>query len=250
MITYTVKQLADLAGVTRRTLHYYDQIDLLKPTEVGENGYRRYVKEDMLTLQQILFYREIGLSLADIHDLLNQADFDVIDALESHRMALEAQADRLVDLIRTVDLTIKHLKGEVEMSPKDFFEAFDDETQKKYEEEAMQRWDPQLVKASNDRWRSYSREKQKAIMEESGQIYMDIVANMDAGYDSPAVQASVANWHENLRNFYEPTVEILRGLGQMYEADARFHDKFASLHTDLPGFLNRAIAVYCEKLES
>ena len=246
--TYTVKQLADLAGVTRRTLHYYDQIGLLTLTEIGENGYRYYGEQDLLTLQQILFYREIGLSLAAIDNFLSMEGFDILDALEAHRKALEQQARRLNDLIHTVDHTIQHVKGEIKMSPKDFFEAFDDETQNKYEEEAMQRWDRKLVKDSNDRWRNYSKEKQQAILEESGGNYQEIAAHMAEGYDSEVVQAAVARWHQNLRHFYEPTPEMLRGLGQMYAADARFTDKFASLHPDLPAFLTRAIAHYCEGL--
>ena len=248
MVHYTVKQLADLAGVTRRTLHYYDEIGLLKPAEVGENGYRYYAEHDMLALQQILLYREMGLSLSEIQEILARPDFDVVAALKQHRNALRAQAGRLEDLIRTVNQTIQHIQGEISMSPEKFFEAFDDETQKKYEEEAAQRWDPKLVKDSNNRWRSYSKEKQQAIMEESGRIYMDIVAHMGDGPESAAVQAAVARWHENLRNFYEPTIDILRGLGMMYEADHRFAERFASIHPDLPAFLPKAIGVYCDRL--
>lgn len=249
MVHYTVKQLADLAGVTRRTLHYYDRIGLLNPTSVGENGYRYYTDRDMLQLQQIMFYREIGFSLSDIQRMLNAPDFDLVGALKTHRSALTAQASRLNELIRTVDQTILHIQGDIRMKPKKFFEAFDDETQKKYEEEAMQRWDPRLVNDSNDRWRGYSKEKQQTIMDEAGRIYLEIAAHMDEGPGSDTVQAAVAQWHQNLRNFYEPTIEILRGLGMMYEADDRFAERFASIHPDLPAFLPKAIGLYCDGLE-
>lgn len=246
---FTVKELADLAGVTRRTLHYYDEIGLLEPAEVGENGYRYYAEENLLTLQQILFYREMGLSLNRIRELLERPDFDVVAALEAHRRALKVRARRIDELIDTVDRTIQHIKGEADMNPKKFFEAFDEETQKKYEEEAMQRWDSKLVKDSTDRWRSYSKEKQQAVMAEAGQIYEDIAAHMSEGPDGPNVQAALARWHQNLRNFYEPSVAILRGLGTMYAADPRFAERFASLHPDLPEFLVEAVGVYCEGLE-
>ena len=134
------------------------------------------------------------------------------------------------------------------MSKKDFMDAFDDATQKKYEEEAMQRWDHKLVSGANDRWRSYSEARQQAILEEAEEIYREIAASMSKGHDSDVVQAAVARWHQNLCNFYEPTPEILRGLGQMYAADARFADKFSTLDQNLPQFLKKAISFYCEGL--
>ena len=82
---YTVKQLSTLAGVTPRTLHHYDQIDLLKPESVGENGYRYYGETSLLRLQQILFYRELGFSLESVRDMLGRPEFQVLDALEEHR---------------------------------------------------------------------------------------------------------------------------------------------------------------------
>src|SRR5512143_599531 len=109
---FTVKQLSKLAGVTPRTLHHYDAIGLLKPTRLGANGYRYYGEESLLKLQQILFYRELGLSLEEIKRIVGRRDFDVLQALYSHRQALQKQSERLKRLIRTVDHTIHYLKGE------------------------------------------------------------------------------------------------------------------------------------------
>lgn len=247
-MTYTVKQLADLAGVTRRTLHYYDQIGLLDPAEYGENGYRHYDEGDLLRLQQILFYREMGLKLAEIKALLNKPDYDVIQALENHRHGLLGRAERLQGLVHTVDQTIRLLKGEINMSPKDLFEAFDEETQEKYAQEAAQRWDPEVVRASNRRWKSYSKEKQGAIMQEGNAVYAEIVVHIESGPACGPVQDALKRWHQHLRHFYEPTPGMLRGLGMMYEQDPAFAEKFAALHPELPGFLNKAIGIYCEKL--
>ena len=124
-MAYTIKQLADLAGVSIRTLHYYDEIGLLKPTSYGENGYRYYDEQAVLRLQQILFFRELDFSLDDVKDILDQPEFDVLHALREHRQALEQKVTRLNRLINTVDNTISHLKGELEMSQKSFFEGFD-----------------------------------------------------------------------------------------------------------------------------
>jgi DNA-binding transcriptional MerR regulator len=91
IMEYTVKQLADLAGISRRTLHYYDEIGLLKPSMQGQNKYRYYTDQAVLRLQQILFYREMGLRLSDIRDVLDQPDFDVLQSLQSHKQALQTR---------------------------------------------------------------------------------------------------------------------------------------------------------------
>src|SRR5438552_2589890 len=130
---YTVKQLSDLAGVSVRTLHYYDEIGLLRPSSVGANGYRRYDDAAVLRLQQILFYREMGLELLQIRDILDAPDFDLLAALQAHRAALEAKIGRLQALVGTVDSTIMHLTGEVDVSKKELFKGFSEKKQKQYE---------------------------------------------------------------------------------------------------------------------
>src|SRR5437868_9193226 len=132
---YTVKQLSELAQVSVRTLHYYDEIGLLIPSQVGGNGYRYYDDQAVLRLQQILFYREIGMELMQIKDVLDSPDFDLVSALKSHRALLLEKSERLLKLVTTVDNTIKHLQGEKTMSKRQLFEAFSDEQQKDYERE-------------------------------------------------------------------------------------------------------------------
>ncbi|HEY6074479.1 MAG TPA: MerR family transcriptional regulator, partial [Anaerolineales bacterium] len=173
---FTVKQLSNLAGVTPRTLHHYDAIGLLKPSRVGENGYRYYEQEAVLRLQQILFYRELGLPLEDIKDIVGRHDFDVEGALHAHREALQRQAARLNRLIQTVDHTLEYLKGEKQMSEKGLFEGFSEEEQEKYALEAEQLYDAETVRASNRRWKSYSEEKKSQIMAEAKIIYLDMIA--------------------------------------------------------------------------
>jgi MerR family transcriptional regulator, thiopeptide resistance regulator len=110
---YTVKQLSNLAGVSVRTLHYYDEIGLLKPASVGQNGYRYYQDGDLFRLQQILFFREMDLGLLQIKEIVDHPDFDLVAALREHRHALQAKIDRMQTLIHTVDSTIMHLVGEI-----------------------------------------------------------------------------------------------------------------------------------------
>ncbi len=242
--TYTVRQLANLAGVTPRTLHHYDAIGLLRPSSVGENGYRQYDETAALRLQQILFFRELGMELSAIRDVLDAPEFATAAALERHRAALSARAGRLQHLIHTIDRTLLHLNGEIEMSTPDLFAGFDEETQARYEKEAAEMYDPKVVAESSRRWQSYTAEDKARIQREGGQIYQDMAALLGRDSADAEVQAAVARWHQNLRAFYEPTPDILRGLGQAYAADPRFSAFFAALHPDLPAFLSRAIEHY------
>jgi DNA-binding transcriptional MerR regulator len=249
MIDFTVKQLAKTAGVSPRTLHYYDEIGLLKPGSVGSNGYRHYDEDSMLRLQQILFFRELDFSLADIQETIDQPEFDMIQALSAHRENLTGQLAHLEKLLATIDHTISHIKGEIEMKPDEIFEPFNEEKQKEYEEEIRQRYGDKELKVSQQRWSSYSKEKQQQIIDEGHQNYVDIAKNMDKGFDSPTVQVSVKHWHEHMHYFYDPTIEVLRGLADMYVNDPAFRKTFDKIHPDLAEFMLKAVTFYCDQLE-
>jgi DNA-binding transcriptional MerR regulator len=248
-MSYTVKQLARIAGVSARTLHYYDEIDLLKPDRNPGNGYRLYTREAVLRLQQILFLRELGLGLEDIRSVLEQPGFDLLEALEQHRTALIERQLRLEQLIHTVERTINHLKGNVEMDSKELFEGFSEEEEKQYAEEARRRWGDVNVDESMRRWGSYSKEEKQAVLAEGGAIYKDIIALLDHDPKSPEVQACITRWHQNLRSFYDPTPEILRGLGDLYNDDPQFNATFVKMHPDLAPFMRKAIRYYVEQLK-
>ena len=123
-MAYTVKQVAALSGVSVRTLHFYDESGLLKPAYTGKNGYRFYEEPQLLTLQQILFYRDLGFALREIEELLGRPDFHRIDALRSHRNALEERLARTRRLLETIDHTIDHLEGRKPMNGKQIFAGF------------------------------------------------------------------------------------------------------------------------------
>ena len=164
-VMFTVKQLSDLAGVTPRTLHHYDSIGLLKPSRVGENGYRYYGEESILHLQQILFYRELGLPLDAIKKIMGRRDFDVLSALESHKVEIGKRIVRLERLVETVDNTISHLKGQKEMSKKQIFAGFSEAEQEKLAAEAEKMYDPEIplrllppyVGSSDDEYHAFVR---------------------------------------------------------------------------------------------
>jgi DNA-binding transcriptional MerR regulator/quercetin dioxygenase-like cupin family protein len=123
-MAYTVKQVAALSGVSVRTLHFYDETGLLKPAYVGTNGYRFYEEPQLLTLQQILFYRELGLELKQIKQILGRAELERVAALQSHRQVLEEKLTRTRSLLGTIDKTIAHLKGRKKMTTEEMFVGF------------------------------------------------------------------------------------------------------------------------------
>lgn len=243
----TVKRLSKLAGVSVRTLHFYDEIGLLRPARLGANGYRYYGQAALLRLQQILFYKELGLSLDEIADVLDQPDFDVAQALAAHRRALQERVARLRRLIETVDQTIAYLKGDTDMEPKALFTAFSDEQQAEYEKEAEARWGSGVADSSR-KWKAYSAEQKQRIFAESQQIYTDLIAQIGQPPDSPAVQANIARWHQNLRHFYEPSTDVLRGLGSLYNDDPQFNATFRKMHPQLAAFMRAGIEAYCDRL--
>jgi MerR family transcriptional regulator, thiopeptide resistance regulator len=243
---FTVKQLSDLAGVTPRTLHHYDSIGLLKPSRVGENGYRYYGEESILHLQQILFYRELGLPLEAIKKIMGRRDFDVLSALESHKVEIGKRIVRLEHLVETVDNTISHLKGQKEMSKKQIFAGFTPEEEEKYAREAEQMYDPETVRASNRKWKAYGKEKQQAILAEGKQIYVEMIAAMPKGADSPEVQALVERWRVHMDYFWTPKLDQLLGLAEMYNTDERFKANYDAMHPKLAEFMLGAVKVYVE----
>jgi len=241
---YTVKQLSTLAGVTPRTLRHYDQIDLLKPESVGQNGYRHYGETSLLRLQQILFYRELGLSLESIREMLSRPEFQILDALEEHRESLRGRVRRLERLIQTVDDTIKHLQGEKSMSPKKLFAAFSEEEQEEYARQAEQMYDPETVRESNRKWKGYSPEKKQAILDEGNQVYLDMIEAMHKGPASPEAQTCVERWRQHMDYFWTPNLDQLLGLATMYGQSPDFKANFDAMHPDLADFMREAVTIY------
>jgi DNA-binding transcriptional MerR regulator len=241
---FTVKQLSTLAGVTPRTLRHYDAIGLLKPSHVGENGYRYYKDESILYLQQILFYRELGLPLEDIKKIMGRRDFDVLSALESHKVEIGKRLVRLERLVETVNNTISHLKGQKEMSNKQIFAGFTPEEEEKYAREAEQMYNPETARASNKKWKGYSDEQKQHILDEGKQVYVDLTASMPRGADSAEVQALVERWREHMDYFWTPNLDQLLGLAQGYNDDPRFKANFDQMHPNLATFMLKAVKAY------
>ncbi|MGA9396738.1 MAG: MerR family transcriptional regulator [Anaerolineaceae bacterium] len=244
---FTVKKLSELAGITPRALRYYDRLGLLKPTRVGANGYRYYGEEVLLKLQQILFYRELGLPLERIREIVTRHDFDVEAALENHKTELVRRHARLERLITTVDDTLLHLKGIKEMSEKQLFSAFSEEEQAEMEKEAMQLYDPETVKASNRKWKAYTPEEKQRILEEGNAVYLEMVAAIPQGPASPAAQAGVAHWRRHMDNFWTPDLDQLVALAEHYISEPRFKANFDKVDPRLAEFMGKTVRIYIKQ---
>jgi MerR family transcriptional regulator, thiopeptide resistance regulator len=232
-----------------RTLHYYDEIGLLKPDFIRPNGYREYGDKAVMKLQQILFYRELDMSLNEIKMIVANSDFNIMEALQAHKQALGRRVERLNGLISTVDNTILHLKGKKEMSKKQLFAAFSEEEEKKYAAEAEQMYDPEIVRASQKKWKTYSKEDKQRIGEEGNAAYEAIVAAIPLGPGSPDAQAGVDLWRKHMDYFWTPKPEQLLGLAEMYNTDARFKANFDKIDPKLAEFMREAVNIYVEKME-
>ncbi len=242
---YTVKKLADLAGVSVRTLHYYDEVGLLKPQSRSISGYRCYGEEAVVRLQQIMFFRELGFSLEEIKNIVSRPDFDVLEALQSHQTLLTKKAERINELLATVEKSIKELKGKIRMQIKEYYQGFSDEQIEKYREEVRRRWGAKTLQDSEARVIKMGREKFATLQAEGGKIFQTISDNMSKGYDSDLIQAQVANWRQWLENFHHYSGEAVSGLGREYSRNPEFAKFFQKYHKDLPDFLTRAIEYHC-----
>ena len=241
-----INEAARLAGVSERTLRYYDRIGLLRPSGMTESGYRLYDDDALRRLQQILFFRELGFPLAQIREIMDSPGYDMNEALRRHRLLLVAERDRLNGLI---DLAERTLKGENDMS----FDAFDrsgiDRQRDAYAEEARRRWGGTDAYAESEKKTAgYGKEQWAAIQQEADAIFAAFAALRGRTPDDPDVQALVARWQAHITaHYYACTKEILAGLGQMYVADERFTQNIDRAGAGTARLMSDAIAAYCAK---
>lgn len=233
-----VKEVADVAGVSVRTLHYYDEIGLLVPDDVTESGYRLYSEENVKTLQHILFFKALGFSLKQIQQMINDPSFDREEALRlQHRMLLEEQR-RIHEMIRMIEKTIRHEKGEIDMSHREKFEGFDF-SENVYEQEAREKWGDAAVDEGNENVLS----QQEAINEQFRRL---AALRMHAPH-SNEVQEAIHAWYELLQTIGTYSYEAFQGLGELYVADERFTENIDQFGEGLASFLREAMTYYVER---
>jgi DNA-binding transcriptional MerR regulator len=245
-MAFTVKAVSGLAGISIRTLHHYDEIGLLKPTQKSASGYRLYTEWDLERLQQILFFRELGFSLREIAAIIDRPGFDRRQALLAHRQLLAERQERLRRLIRSVDRTLEAMERSIPMDEREMFDGFD---QAKYEEEARQRWGrTRAFEESVERTKKYTKAEWAAIQQESEQIEQGLAALMDRDPADPEVQEWIRRHHQQLNDrFYTCPPEMYRGLGDLYVQDERFTAHYDKLKPGLARFMQAAMHAYCDR---
>lgn len=241
-----INEVAKLTGITVRTLHYYDEINLLKPSKITEAGYRLYDEEAIATLQQILFFKELDFPLNEIKDIITSPEFDRIKALKKHKELLIKKRGRIDKLIKLVDKTIE---GEDNMSFEEFDMSEIESVKKKYAKEVKERWGSSDAYAESEKKaKGYNKEQWQQIDKESKKILKAFADNMDKAPDSKEVQELVSNWQNFItERFYKCSNEILQGLGAMYSADERFKKNIDRNGKGTAEFMSKAIEFYCKK---
>jgi DNA-binding transcriptional MerR regulator len=244
---YTVKQLAEMASITVRTLHHYDEIGLLRPNARSAAGYRLYGEGELLRLQQILFFRELGFPLEHIRDILADAHFDPVRALERHRELLTMERERIARLLTTIDKTIAKLtEDNMGMTDEELWEGFSQEQIERYKREAREKYGEQIVEESERRVKQMPKSRWEAINAEGDDATRKIAELAAEGRrpEDPEVQAQVARHFHWITNFWQPDAESYAGLGQMYAENAEFRAFYEKYGPNLADFMRDAMKHY------
>ncbi len=262
-MSYSVHQLARLASVSVRTLHFYDETGLLKPTKVKSNGYRIYEEKELLRLQQILFFRELDFSLAEIKKIIDAPGFDILNALKDQKKLIEMKRGRIDELLKTITKTIKHMENDSQkiikksmtknmaMKDEEVFEGFNDDKMEQYKKEAKERWgNTDAYKQSMERTKNWTKADYARIKTEQDGLMKEFVVHMDTGVKSPEIQKLVARHRAGIAQFYDLSNEMYRNLANMYVADDRFGAFYRMYHKDLAEFLRDAINYHCDQKSS
>lgn len=249
-MTYTVNRLAKLSGVSARTLRFYDEIGLLKPAYVGDNDYRYYKEEQLLMLQQILFYRELDFPLSEIQRIVSSDTFDKIESLQSHKRILEQGLGRTKQMIKTIDKTISHLRGKETMKLEEIFHGFNAEKQKLYEDFLVDSGVSQnVIHKSKDKVKNWTKEQWIEMKQKGDNIHADLVSAINQNLDpsSSEVQKIIKKHYQMTTLFWTPNRESYIGLSQLYGSHPDFVKFYENIHPKLLQFLAEGMRVFAKR---
>lgn len=248
---YTVLKLAQLAGVSSRTLRYYDEIGLLSPARTSSNGYRVYGQEEVDRLQQILFYRELDVPLEKIGIIMSSKDYDSAEALREHLARLQAKKTQLESLISTVVKTLETLKGEAPMSDKEKFEGFKqklvEDNEKRYGKEIREKYGDDMIDRSNEKIRNMTQEQYESVEALSRELNETLKAAFEEGDPAGELAQKACELHKAWLCRYWDTYskEAHIGVAQMYVEDPRFTAYYDDIAVGCAPFLRDAVMIYC-----
>lgn len=244
-----ISEVAKLVGISVRTLHHYDEIDLLKPDKITESGYRLYSDKNLETLQQILFFKELDFPLKQIKEIIHCPSYNQVNALHLQRKMLLERKKRLEQMIVTIDKTIRHLKGEIVMSNKEKFAGFDFSKKNEYEAEARKRWGDEVVNKSRETLARKSQAEQQKMSDEMNAIFRKIATLLNQSPTAEEVQKCVKEWYDflNMKTGHHYSLEAFKGLGQMYVLDERFTKNIDQFGDGLAQFMSEAMEVFVDE---
>lgn len=251
---YTVSKLAQISGVSARTLRYYDEIDLLKPKRINSNGYRIYGSEEVDLLQQILFYREMELSLKQIKKIIYANNFNIEFALKNHLHYLTQEKRRLNNLIQMVEKSLQTMRGEAKMEDQEKFEAFKkeliDENEAKYGAEIREKYGEETIAEANNRinkWTAREYQDFEQLTTELNEKLAEAVSTEDPeselGQEAAKLhqQWLTKTWPED---YYDKQKHY--NLSLMYIEDERFKTYYEKIAPGAAEFLHEALSIYLD----
>ncbi|SHI69382.1 MerR family transcriptional regulator [Lutispora thermophila] len=247
---YTVQKLAKLAGVSSRTLRYYDEIGILKPARINSSGYRIYGQKEVDRFQQIMFYREMDMSLEDIKRILDSPAFNEADALRDHRIKLLEKRQQIDKLIENVEKTIAFLEGRINMSDKEKFEGFKkkkiEDNEKKYGKEAREKYGNEAVDESNKKFMNMTQEDYEKTVKLEKEVKDVLAEAFKTGDPAGELAQRAAELHKQWLTMYwhEYSKEAHAGVAQMYVCDERFRAYYDYMQPGTAEFLRDAILIY------
>lgn len=278
--TYSVNKLAKLAGVSVRTLHYYDEVGLLVPVRKASNNYREYGEPELLRLQQILFFKELEFPIEEIIKIMKSKDFDILRALHEHKKFILLKKKRFDELLGTIDKTINKINNTEKsneqnikkssnsaknnmtknnnshdtMTDDELYAGFSKEEKEKIEEwniEAKDRWgNTDMYKESAKRVKKFTKADWDEIKTAGEDLMNEIAACFDAKLSakSPRMQKAIARHYAGLRVFYEPNPEMYYGLGEMYVSDPRFTAYYEKYREGMAVYMRDAMVEYARTI--
>ena len=249
-MSYKTSELAKLSGVSSRTLRYYDEIDLLKPNKISNNGYRTYTNHELDKLQLILFYRELGMPLEEIRTLISSSDFDKTSVLETHLIALKQKKCEIEKIIQNLTQTIKSQKEGIKMSDNEKFIGLETiaENESKYGEYLRKKYGEELVNKSFKKVRNGSYEDLQRVTD---LVNKSLITAFKTNDPTSKEAFTACENHKNLllMTWADETYTTERHLAlvQSFTEDKRFAAYYENLEKGLVDFFYKAIKAYCKQ---
>lgn len=254
-MAYTVKQLSTLSGVTVRTLHFYEEQGLLKPAYYGTNGYRYYEEKELLQLQQVLFFKELGFSLKQISKVIGRSDFDQLAALYSHKKALSHEWEKIGLLLKTVDKTIKHIQGKKKIKDKEIFDGFNITLVKAKKGQSYSEAEKLVIQSVKNPT------KNSGDIEKRGKAYYDNITKtahgifkelthwIEKGFNPAAdeVQNVIMKHHAFMGQTHDAKKEVYEAMAQLYTEHPAFRKQLDSFHADLANFMAEGMRFFADQ---